>query len=79
MSSAGLRAAQMIQPVIIALSMLPATQTVSVPLRQRLDSSRRLQPDSVMETAATALLDELHHLTRACETLRMPAQAQALR
>jgi NAD(P)H-dependent FMN reductase len=59
MTSAGLRAAELIKPVLVALKMLPVPESVVVPLRQALDSDGRLRPTPNMEPAATELLDEL--------------------
>jgi len=77
MTSAGLRAVQMIKPVMTTLKMMPVTEAVSVPLRQRLDSDGRLRPDRVMEASATVLLDELQQLTPVLATLRKTTGAPA--
>ena len=49
-------------------------ETVSIPfVQQFLDADRRLQPNEIMETSATAMLDELVRLTEALKVLREPA------
>ena len=70
MTSAGLRAVLMARQVVTALKMMPLTDSVAVPLRQRVDSDGRLQPDDVMESSATAMLDELARLSPAFAALR---------
>lgn len=73
MSSAGLRAAQMIKSVVIAVKMIPVEASVAVPLRQHLDHNDTLQPTDQMNQAAAAMLDELQRLTATLTTLRAPA------
>lgn len=73
MSSGGLRAAQMIQPVLSAVGMVPVPTTVSVPLRQYLDPSQRLCPTEQLNRSATALLDDLERFGRALA--RLPGSA----
>jgi NAD(P)H-dependent FMN reductase len=70
MTSAGLRAAEMIKPVLISLKMIPVHQAVSIPLRSRLDADGGLQPDEVMAEAAADLLSELRVLADALAPLR---------
>jgi NAD(P)H-dependent FMN reductase len=72
MSSGGLRAVQMIKPIINTLRMIPVTDAVSIRLRERLDDEGVLHPDEVMEGAATVMLNELERLTVACVHLRTP-------
>jgi hypothetical protein len=46
---------------------------VNIPfVQQFLDSDRVLQPNDVMENAATAMLDELARWTEATQPLRSP-------
>lgn len=73
MTSAGLRAVQMIKQVVTTLKMMPVTEAVSIPLRQALDPEGRLVPTAVMDQTATAMLDELRRLTAAFATVRTPA------
>jgi len=70
MTSAGLRAVEMIKPVLISLKMIPVHQAVSIPLRSRLDADGGLQPDEVMAEAAAELLSELRVLADALTPLR---------
>jgi NAD(P)H-dependent FMN reductase len=70
MTSAGLRAVQMAKQVVTTLKMMPVTEAVCVPMRQRLDSEGRLTADEIMQAAATAMLDELRLLTSAFATIR---------
>lgn len=72
MSSAGLRAAQMIKSVVSAVKMVPITPIVSIPLRQHLDSNGALIVSEQMNRQAGAMLDELDRLTRALATARQP-------
>jgi NAD(P)H-dependent FMN reductase len=71
--AAGTRAMQMLKQVVSALKMVPMTEAVNIPfVQQFLDSDRVLQPNEVMESAATAMLDELARWTQATQTLRSP-------
>jgi NAD(P)H-dependent FMN reductase len=70
MTSGGLRAVEMLKPVLVSLKMVPVHQAVTVPLRLRLDSDGVLHPDRVMEVAAHDLLAELGLLTDALAPLR---------
>lgn len=81
MTSAGLRAVEMVKPVLISLKMLPVHDAVSVPLRLRLDEHGVLHPDSVMADAAQLLLNELRQLTDALAPLRatLPAEDDAMK
>jgi NAD(P)H-dependent FMN reductase len=72
--AAGTRAVQMLKQVVTTLRMVPVVEAVNIPfVQQFLDEDRVLQPNSVMEDAATALLDQLLLLTRALLTIREPA------
>ncbi|MEU7527636.1 NAD(P)H-dependent oxidoreductase [Saccharothrix sp. NPDC042600] len=73
MSSAGLRATQMLTPVVRALGMVPVAETVAIPLRQRVDDDGRLVPDDTMNTTATALITSLARYTTALRSLRTAA------
>jgi NAD(P)H-dependent FMN reductase len=71
--AAGTRAMQMLKQVVSALKMVPMTEAVNIPfVQQFLDSDRVLQPNDVMENAATAMLDELARWTEATQPLRSP-------
>jgi NAD(P)H-dependent FMN reductase len=75
MSSAGLRAVNMIKQVVTNLRMMPVSDPVSIPLRQGLDADGRLVPTERMNQAAKELLDELLRLSGALSTLRVGAAA----
>ena len=69
--AAGTRAMQMLKQVVSALKMVPVTDAVNIPfVQQFLDADRVLQPNEIMETAATAMLDELERWTSATGPLR---------
>jgi NAD(P)H-dependent FMN reductase len=71
--AAGTRAMQMLKQVVSALKMVPMAEAVNIPfVQQFLDSDRVLQPNDVMEDAATAMLDELARWTEATSSLRAP-------
>jgi NAD(P)H-dependent FMN reductase len=72
--AAGTRAVQMLKQVITTLKMVPMFDAVNIPfVQQFLDEDRRLQPNDIMETAATAMLDELVRWTASLRSLREPA------
>jgi NAD(P)H-dependent FMN reductase len=73
MSSAGLRAVNMIKQVVTNLRMMPVSDPVSIPLRQALDADGRLVATPRMDRAASDLLDELRRLSGALSTLRVGA------
>ncbi|HUA43124.1 MAG TPA: NAD(P)H-dependent oxidoreductase [Streptosporangiaceae bacterium] len=69
--AAGTRAVQMLKQVVSALKMVPMTDAVHIPfVAQFLDSDRVLQPNQVMEDAASALLSELARWTSSMSALR---------
>jgi NAD(P)H-dependent FMN reductase len=69
--AAGTRAVQMLKQVVSALKMIPMADAVHIPfVQQFLDDQRVLQPNDVMEGAATALLSELARWTSAVQPLR---------
>jgi NAD(P)H-dependent FMN reductase len=69
--AAGTRAVQMLKQVVSALNMVPMTDAVNIPfVRQFLDDAGVLQPNDVMEQAATTLLAELARWTGAVRSLR---------
>jgi NAD(P)H-dependent FMN reductase len=72
--AAGTRAMQMLKQVASALKLVPMVEAVNIPfVQQFLDENRVLQPNEIMETAATALLDELERWAEATARLRTPA------
>src|SRR5580693_512036 len=69
--AAGTRAMQMLKQVASALRLVPMVEAVNIPfVQQFLDENRVLQPNEIMETAATALLDELERWAGATASLR---------
>ncbi len=70
MTSAGLRAVEMIKPVLVSLKMVPVQDAVSIPLRARIDSAGQLDPDERMTEAAHDLLTELRLLGDALAPVR---------
>ena len=69
--SAGTRAAQMLKPVLLAQRMVPLTTAVSIPfVAGFLDEDGRIEPNEVMQTAATAMFDELVRVEAALRPLR---------
>ncbi|HEX3789339.1 MAG TPA: NAD(P)H-dependent oxidoreductase [Pseudonocardiaceae bacterium] len=70
MTSAGLRAVEMIKPVVTALRLVPVGSAVCVPLRERLAQGGVLAPSPVMTAAATSMLDELLAMSAALAPLR---------
>ena len=75
--AAGARAAQMIKQVLTTLKMMPVPEAVQIPfVAQFLDDDRAIRPNTVMEAASTAMLDELARWTDALASLREQARAQ---
>jgi NAD(P)H-dependent FMN reductase len=69
--AAGTRAVQMLKQVVTQLRMVPMADAVHIPfVQQFLDEQRVLQPNQIMEDAATALLAELARWTSATQQLR---------
>ncbi len=75
MSSAGLRAVEMITPVAVALGMTPLPDVVTLPLREVLDSDGRLIPGERRARSVQLLLEELRRYAEALSQLRKPAAA----
>ena len=76
--AAGTRAVQMLKQVVTTLKMVPLFDAVSIPfVQQFLDEDRKLQPNDVMQSAATVMLDELLTWTTALTPIRNPAPAPA--
>ncbi len=58
--SAGTRAAQMIKPIVAALSMVPMVEAVTIPfVSQFLDEEGKVKPNEIMLTSASAMFDAL--------------------
>lgn len=73
--AAGTRAVQMIKQVVTSLRMTPVFDAVYVPFfRQFMDEAGVVRANETMETAATAMLDELVRLERALRPLRGPRE-----
>jgi NAD(P)H-dependent FMN reductase len=69
--AAGTRAAQMVKQVLGALKMTTVGDSVNIPfVRQFVTDEGELRPNEVMETAATAMLDELVRYAAALAPLR---------
>lgn len=75
MTSAGLRAVQMIKQVVTTLKMFPVTEAVSIPLRSSVDAEGRFVPTPSMTGVADGMLDELVRLNAALSTLRAQVEA----
>lgn len=75
--SAGLRAANMLRPVLATLRMTPLTAAVSIPfVKQLLDDDGRIEPNETMQEAADLMLEEMALVERTLRPLREGA-AQA--
>jgi NAD(P)H-dependent FMN reductase len=71
--AAGTRAVQMMKQVITALKMIPLFEAVSIPfVRTFLDEEGAVQANEVMQTASTAMLDELARWEAVLRPLRGP-------
>ena len=70
MTSGGMRAVHQLKPVVSALRMVPVADSVTIHLRQALDSDGQLAPGEAAHTAAKATLDELLRISAALATLR---------
>ena len=69
--AAGTRAVQMLKQVVTTLKMTPLSEAVSIPfVAQFLDDDGELQANETMESAATAMLDELVRVAAALAPLR---------
>ena len=73
MTSGGLRAVEMLKPVLVALNMVPVHAAVSIPLRAALDEQGSLRPTEAMLANVGPMLSELHTLARTLRPLRMTA------
>jgi NAD(P)H-dependent FMN reductase len=62
--AAGTRATQMLKQVLLALKMLPVNDAVNIPfVTQLLNGDGAIEANAVMQTSASAMLDELQRLT----------------
>ncbi|MBA2891973.1 NAD(P)H-dependent FMN reductase [Nonomuraea soli] len=62
--SGGLRAVELLKPVLVKLRMFPAGNAVTIFRRQMMDPGGRLLVDASLTGSADAMLDELGMLTR---------------
>jgi NAD(P)H-dependent FMN reductase len=73
--AAGTRAVQMLKQVVTTLKMVPVFASVNIPfVAQFLDDEDRIQPNDIMTSAATAMLEELLPMASTLETLRKPLE-----
>jgi NAD(P)H-dependent FMN reductase len=76
--AAGTRAVQQLKQVVTTLRMFPVFEAVSIPFHaQFIDDDGVLQPNEVMEQAATAMLEELVRVEEALRSLRPERAATA--
>ena len=69
--AAGTRAVQMLKPVLTTLKLWPLTEAVAIPyFHQLIDEHGVVQASEGMESAATAMLNELAKVTTALQPLR---------
>ena len=72
----GTRAVQQLKQVLSTLRMFLPFEAMPIPFHtQFMDEDGRLQPNEIMETAATAMLDELLRTSLALAPLREPVAA----
>lgn len=71
--SAGTRAVQMTKQVVTTLHMVPVVEAVTIPFVAQFLVDGRIEPNDIMNRAATAMLDELARVTRALASLRADA------
>jgi NAD(P)H-dependent FMN reductase len=69
----GTRAVQMLKQVVTAVKMVPILASVNIPfVKQFLNDEERIEPNEIMTTSASTMLDELLPMAAALETLRKP-------
>lgn len=69
--SAGTRAAQMIKPIVAALSMVPMVEAVTIPfVSQFLDETGTFAPNETLQASSTAMFDALLRWEAALRPLR---------
>ncbi|GAA3469214.1 NADPH-dependent FMN reductase [Nonomuraea roseola] len=71
--SGGMRAVEMIKPVVVKLRMVPAGNAVTIFRRTMLDAEGRMIADQNLADSADGMLDELGRLTAALSAMRVPA------
>ncbi|NUT41223.1 MAG: NAD(P)H-dependent oxidoreductase [Thermoactinospora sp.] len=71
--SGGLRAVEMLKPVLVKLRMIPAGNAVTIFRRQAMDQDGRLIVDAHLRSSADGMLNELQTLTRVMSSLRAVA------
>jgi NAD(P)H-dependent FMN reductase len=72
MMSGGLRAAEMLKPVLVAVKLHPVPEPVAIFLRRSLDEAGNLIPTPSLATSADDLVAELRRLTVVLAPLRVP-------
>lgn len=70
MTSGGMRAVEMVKPVVVSLKMVPVQDAVTIPLRSKVDADGVLHPDERMAEAARDLVTELRVLADALAPVR---------
>lgn len=69
--SAGTRSAQMIKPIVAALSMVPMVEAVTIPfVSQFLDETGTFTPNETLQASSTAMFDALLRWEAALRPLR---------
>ena len=77
--SSGPRAVQMIKQVVTTVRMMPLPEAVPIPfVRQFVGEDGQFRPNSVLETAADAMLQELRRWTSALRPLRAQSAGAGL-
>ncbi|MER5318651.1 NADPH-dependent FMN reductase [Streptosporangium roseum] len=70
--SGGMRAVELLKPVVTKLRMVPAGEAVTVFRRRSMDADGHLIVDGTLSGSADAMLEELGRLTRAMSAMRSP-------
>lgn len=70
MTSSGMRAVEMVKPVVVSLKMVPVQDAVTIALRAKLDADGVLHPDERMTEAANDLVTELRVLAEMLAPIR---------
>lgn len=69
--SGGLRAVQSVKPLVSTLKMVPLTEGVGIPMvATLLDQDRKFTSNTLIDTSATTMLNELHRWATALAPLR---------
>ncbi|MCF6475408.1 NAD(P)H-dependent oxidoreductase [Nonomuraea sp. MG754425] len=74
--SGGLRAVEMLKPVLVKLRMVPAGDSVTIFHRESMDIDGRLIADDHLCSAADNMLQELRRLTAAMSVMRVTTGAE---